>query len=137
MENVFDNKLQELLENKGFDSNIELSSKEKQNLKIYEKLVNILDNDPSPKVPLDFSTKVMGIIQQRKDKKNNILLYSLLSLIIITAIPLFLFLINNEVIKQVAEIFNQYKGVITFSILMVILIHIADRKLILKLNLSK
>jgi hypothetical protein len=137
MKNILDNKLQELLVDKAPGKGIELSIQEMQELKVYEKLVEVLDNQPISKLPPDFSTKVTGIIQQRKDRKNNILLYTLFGSLLIPAIFFFILLINNEVIKQVADLFTHYKGIILFSISFVILIHFADRKLILKLNTAK
>ncbi len=137
MKDIVDNKLQELLEDKVSGSGSELSLQEMQDLKVYEKLVAILDSEPGPEVPPGFSATITGIIQKRKDRKYTILLYSLFGSLIIIAIFFIIFLINNDVVKQIAGLFTLYRGVILFSILVVILIHFADRRLVLKLRLSK
>jgi hypothetical protein len=135
MKNIFDNKLQELLGDKTSDRYSELSLQEREDFKVYEKLINILDSEPSPKIPLDFSTKVMGVIQKRRDRKQTFILYFLFTLLVLPAVSLFMFFINNQVVRQFADVLIQYRWIFVFCIFSILIIQFADKKLVSKIGL--
>jgi hypothetical protein len=130
MKDIFDSKLQELLNAKNADC--ELTSQEKQDVQIYEKLIHILDNEPAPEVPQDFYKQVSRAIHISRDKRLTSILYCLFGLLILFAAYFLISLLNNQAFILIVDTFFQYRWIFIFSLFAIIMIQFADKRIVAK-----
>ena len=129
MQQHMENKLQEILDNKPDEVIHLLTAEEQYDLKMYEAVVQSLKNEPQAIVPHNFSLNLVEKIQTRRDRRQTRILYVLFASIVLAAFFICSFLINTEVLQQLAAVIADYIWLFIFTVVVVVLVHVTDKKL--------
>jgi len=137
MNTIDDDKIQQLAEKGIPDTALALSPEEEKEIALYTHLFSALKEDPVTSIPPTFSARLVAGLEAKRDRKHNLLLYTLfLSLLIIGAL-LMSSLIPAGSLSVIVQTFNQSKEICFFTLSIIALIHFADHKLLKSPGLSR
>lgn len=98
----------------------------------YNFLNSNLEKENTDSFSLGFSKNIIRKIEAKQQRKLNLKIYSLISILLLISIPLFISFLNTEFISLLFTVFLQYKFVFAFLIFGVILIQFSERLIYIK-----
>ncbi|SDR02211.1 hypothetical protein SAMN05421664_3151 [Chryseobacterium soldanellicola] len=107
----------------------ELSESE---LKIYEILYDALEKAPENGFSLGFQNQIIRKIEVKQQRKFNIKVYALFSIILLMAVVFLTTFFNQDQFSMMFSMFLEYKFIAAFLLLTVILIQLSSRFMIFK-----
>ena len=135
MKKLNDEEIQKMLEQRLSISKDDLTEDSKDDMAAYRFLFENLEKEPSEGLPYDFSKnvtrKVQAAVIRRQERKWSIYI----TLIIIAAfagISGFMALFNYKATSQLVTVIGQYKWVILFILVSILVIQYADQYLVKK-----
>ena len=135
MKKLNDEEIQKMLEQRLSIPKDDLTEDSKDDMAAYRFLFESLEKEPAEGLPFDFSKKVARKVQaavtQKQERRWNIYI----TLIIVAAfagISGFMALFNYKAISQLVTVIGQYKWVILFILVSILVIQYADQYLIKK-----
>jgi len=111
------------------ENNNELSESE---LKTYQILYDALEKAPEKGFSLSFQNQIIRKIEAKQQRKFNIKVYSLFSIVLLMAVVCLSTFFNQDQFSMMFSMFLKYKFVALFLLLTVILIQISNRFMISK-----
>lgn len=99
---------------------------------ISEILNNSLKNSSEKGFSLGFSTQIIRKIEVKQQRKFNLKMYSLFSLLVVIGLGFSAVLFSEDQFLMMISLFLKYKFIILFSLIMVSLVQIGNRLFILK-----
>ena len=130
MKKLTDEEIQKIIEE---GSSVETNGKDTDDLRTYKLLFEALREDPAGKLSVNFADRVASkaFVQAEKRQSRQFLLLQLLSIFV--ALPLSVLLLSfyqPDITQQLSTYLYEARWIISFSILMFVLIQLADHTLL-------
>jgi len=83
-----------------------------------------------------FSNNIIRKIESKQQRKFNLKIYALISILLLISIPLFMSFLNNDLFSMISTVVKQNKFIIAFLICGVILIQFSERLIYMKKDMK-
>lgn len=104
--------------------------------KIYDFLDNNLEKEDTNSFSLGFSKSLIRKIEAKQQRRFNVKIYGLISILVVMSIPLFINLLDSEFILMIFSTFIKYKFVFCFLIIAVVLIQFGEKLINSKIDIN-
>lgn len=121
---------EDLKENSNYQEMTETDSK------IYDFLDSKLEKEDTDGFSLGFSRNIFRKIEAKQQRRFNVKIYGLISILVVMSIPLFINLLDSEFILMIFSTFLKYKLTSAFIIIAVILIQFGGKLLSYRKDIS-
>ncbi|MDH6252370.1 hypothetical protein M2347_002097 [Chryseobacterium sp. H1D6B] len=115
------------------ENNNEISGLDSQ---VYDFLDSNLEKENTDSFSLGFSKNIIRKIEAKQQRRFNVKIYGLISILVVMSIPLFINLLDSEFILMIFSTFIKYKLTSAFIIIAVILIQFGGKSLSYKKDIS-
>jgi hypothetical protein len=95
--------------------------------KIYDLLDSHLEKENSDGFSLGFSKNTVRKIEAKQQRRFNLKIYGLISMLLLVSVPLFLSFLNTEFISMIFSVLLKHKFMFSFLIIAVILIQLCEK----------
>lgn len=121
---------EDLKENSNYQEMTETDSK------IYDFLDSKLEKEDTDGFSLGFSRNIFRKIEAKQQRRFNVKIYGLISILLVMSIPLFINLLDSEFILMIFSTFLKYKLTSAFIIIAVILIQFGGKLINSKIDIN-
>lgn len=95
--------------------------------KIYDLMDSHLEKENADGFSLGFSKNIVRKIEAKQQRRFNLKIYILISLLLLVSVPLFLSFLNTEFISMLCSVLLKHKLMFSFLIIAVILIQLGEK----------
>jgi hypothetical protein len=133
MNDLNDEKIQQLLEKGLPPSGEDMSLAASEDFKAYKLLFDALEREPSAGLSLRFAATVTGKIKAKENRRQDIKLHLLVIVLLITGIACAYFsliMLNKEYAAQLITTLDNSKWILLFTLSVICIVQFLDKKLI-------